>query len=458
MPKPREHDELRDPAEQLVLGLADVCTHRNLDATCVELGLPVLAEEPAETSGGAPGLTKRQRLQQSFDLLDSCHYPDVLTRFLERGLPPPLRNRVQDLLWAREQWPEITERVRRDVADGLEQVVPIWESPDGFMELVHRLWVLETDLDLWTGHSLADEIQRHVIRNPDDWTVRELVRQVGALRCSDRRFELFIEGLLSGSVNPNEERQRAMAEAITPALSRAGVKIIQSGTSGGYPDFSIVRTGTRARPPQLILFGSTSAKPDLRLSEVLDQQVEVINGTSDVLRYDRPIPEHGLTWDQLQAWWAEREHVAVEEAKRSLWRRLRIAIPRASPPQLALFDQYHEIHGQRGAFPALLPEVWLHWDPVAKIVRGDDAMLTQRMDFVMLLPGHRRVVLEVDGHQHYSKDGQPSPATYAQTTRGDRDLRLSGYEVYRFSGYELTPARARTTVSEFFGRLLGKAM
>jgi hypothetical protein len=72
-----------------------------------------------------------------------------------------------------------------------------------------------------------------------------------------------------------------------------------------------------------------------------------------------------------------------------------------------LFDEYHVIHGQRGTFPALPPEVWLHWDPVAKTVRGDDAMLTQRMDFVMLHPGHRRIVLEVDGPQHNSKDGQP---------------------------------------------------
>jgi very-short-patch-repair endonuclease len=79
------------------------------------------------------------------------------------------------------------------------------------------------------------------------------------------------------------------------------------------------------------------------------------------------------------------------------------------------------------------------------------------MDFLLLLPGYRRIVLEVDGQQHYSTEtGTPSPAVYSTTTHGDRDLRLSGYEVYRFSSYELTGQRAPATVKEFFDRLLAR--
>jgi hypothetical protein len=179
-----------------------------------------------------------------------------------------------------------------------------------------------------------------------------------------------------------------------------------------------------------------------------------MSANDDVLSYDNPIPDHGLTWDQRQSWWAEGEGLALHEAKHSLWKRLRTAIPTNSPPQLALFDEYHTVYGKREQFIALLPEVWLHWDPVTRQRRGADGLLTQRMDFLMLLRGHRRIVLEVDGAQHYSAQGRPSPAVYAETTRGDRDLRLSGYEVYRFSGHELQPGRARGTVTEFFDRLL----
>lgn len=51
----------------------------------------------------------------------------------------------------------------------------------------------------------------------------------------------------------------------------------------------------------------------------------------------------------------------------------------------------------------------------------------QRMEFLMPLPGRRRVVLEVDGAQHYSQNGRPSPPTYATMIGADHDLRFSGY-------------------------------
>ena len=55
----------------------------------------------------------------------------------------------------------------------------------------------------------------------------------------------------------------------------------------------------------------------------------------------------------------------------------------------------------------------------------------------MLLPNHQRVVIEVDGAHHFSRDGKPSPAVYADMVSADRDLRLSGYEIYRFGANEL---------------------
>src|SRR5262249_59191424 len=60
------------------------------------------------------------------------------------------------------------------------------------------------------------------------------------------------------------------------------------------------------------------------------------------------------------------------------------------------------------------------------------------MDFLLLLARHRRVVLEVDGLQHYAdSDGRASPARYAQMAAADRELRLAGYEVYRLGGHEI---------------------
>jgi hypothetical protein len=404
-------------------------------------------------------MSKRERLQAVVDHLAPAQYPGVLSRFLEQGISPALRNQAQDLLWAQERWPRVDERVRRETADALERAGGLAiRNASGFMALLGRLFILEDELSLLTGRSLADDVERHVLRNPNDWTVPDLFTRLGAVNCSDRRFLLLLQGLLSAEVCPDEPHQRGLAAGVAPALARGGLRVEQTGELGGYPDFSIVGTGAPARPPQLILFASTARKPDLRLAAVLDQQIELMNCASDVLRYDRTVGAEGLTWNHLQAWWAEREGLGAEDAHTSLWRRLRAAVVAAkSPPQLALFDQYHELYGHSSSpLLAMLPEVWLHWDPVSKQRRGDAALPVQRMDFLMLLPGRRRVVLEVDGAQHYSQDGRPSPPAYAAMMRADRDLRLSGYDVFRFGGHELTAKQARATVIAFFDQLLGR--
>jgi very-short-patch-repair endonuclease len=106
--------------------------------------------------------------------------------------------------------------------------------------------------------------------------------------------------------------------------------------------------------------------------------------------------------------------------------------------------------------PALLPEVWLHWDPKTVQQRGRYALLRFRMDFLLLLPHGERIVLAVDGSSHYaSPDGKrPDPAKYADGVRGDRELKLAGYEVFRFGATELQdPEQARVLLRHFFADL-----
>jgi very-short-patch-repair endonuclease len=55
----------------------------------------------------------------------------------------------------------------------------------------------------------------------------------------------------------------------------------------------------------------------------------------------------------------------------------------------------------------------------------------------MLLPHDARVVIEVDGRHHSTRGGTPSLPAYAEMVKADRDLRLLGYEVYRFGANEL---------------------
>jgi very-short-patch-repair endonuclease len=100
-------------------------------------------------------------------------------------------------------------------------------------------------------------------------------------------------------------------------------------------------------------------------------------------------------------------------------------------------------------------EVWLHWDPKTVHERGPKALTRFRMDFLMLLPGETRIVIEVDGLRHYTNEqGAGDAERYAAMVRGDRDLQLAGYQVYRFGAVELNHRDVLARMADFFERML----
>jgi hypothetical protein len=89
---------------------------------------------------------------------------------------------------------------------------------------------------------------------------------------------------------------------------------------------------------------------------------------------------------------------------------------------------------------AVSPEVWVHWDPVTKVRRGDRAMLSQRMDFLMMARATAGSCSRSMESGIIQRNGKPNPAASCRNHPSRRDLRLSSYEVYRFGGYELSAA------------------
>ena len=130
-----------------------------------------------------------------------------------------------------------------------------------------------------------------------------------------------------------------------------------------------------------------------------------------------------------------------------------------SPPEKYFFQAYHREFKQLGpGRPALIPQVYVHFDPFTKKQVMDRKPLPfQRMDFLLLFPLGGRVVVEIDGIQHYSESNRPSPSKYAEMVREDRALALRGYEVYRFGAAELPDQEAAfILVRDFFGSLFSK--
>ncbi len=76
----------------------------------------------------------------------------------------------------------------------------------------------------------------------------------------------------------------------------------------------------------------------------------------------------------------------------------------------------------------------------------------------MIFSMSHRVVIEIDGKQHYAKGNEASPKLYADMVSAQREMSLYGYDVFRFGGYEFC---ANTDVvleqlKDFLTRLMNK--
>ncbi len=208
-----------------------------------------------------------------------------------------------------------------------------------------------------------------------------------------------------------------------------------------------------------LIFAAVGAKPRIVLRDAIENIIEIVEGADRCLVYDRPLGPAGLSWDDLALWWADGAHAAAPEDPRALYGRLYRSL--ASPPERLLFQAYGARYGTEGggSTPALVPQVYLHYDPYTKreirLMSGQE-LPRQRMDFLLLPSDRRRIVIEVDGRQHFAEDdGTASPGRYAQMVSEDRRLQLAGYEVFRFGAAELRDeASARSASEAFFSELL----
>lgn len=417
--------------QDLVKGLNG--THDDLDRLGAQLGLRI----PPRDSGG--GLSKAQRLAKAADALEQSDCRRLLQTFAD---DPRLRYgsslvEVQDAFWSFEATAEVNQRVRRELARAVEGPLAPRKVAGPFLDLLEEyLWgEVSPNQWSWTEENPLVDVNRYFLEG-GQWTLEQVFDEAGVLAWPSPRFAHFFQALISSRLTPDEPRLRELGGSSTEVLSAHGFDLVEVADGTGFPAFQIVPARTWRLPPQLILFASRRAKPDLRLKDVLEADIEVLSRSEDLLHYTDPVGPEGLTWSRLQAWWAA-QHPDAEDPKRTLYSRLMLAVPTSSPQARRLFQQYYTAMAGRPDFPALLPEVWVHWDPQAKVQRGDETPVAHRIDFLMLQQ-RRRIVVEVDGMQHYAtKDGRACSSRYTDTVRADRQLRLAGYEVYRFSTAEL---------------------
>jgi hypothetical protein len=189
---------------------------------------------------------------------------------------------------------------------------------------------------------------------------------------------------------------------------------------------------------QTIVFAS-DGKPDLVLHDVPNSQLADAKGSALIWRTH--ITEKGLTVADMLQWWRSNRR-----ADDSLYRRFSECCQ--NNEEHAVLDFYYQTLVKmdvNSELPALLPQVWLSYDPLTR---------EQRLDFLMYLPGRRKVIIEVDGIYHISKgDGRACLETYSKGVAADRGLMAKGYTIYRFGANEIQQDAAEV-LGQFFHDIL----
>lgn len=245
---------------------------------------------------------------------------------------------------------------------------------------------------------------------------------------------------LSSSENGNERSQKLYDEFLKIIDRLNTVNSEQGGVEGEVKN---------------LIFAANGPKPEIAFEDAISNRIKIVRNKEYCLVYDSPLPDSGLTWKTLVTWWTTKNNCPFSDED-DLLKRLQQAIQ--SPPEKLLFDTYYQLQQEFGKdFPALVPQVYLHYDPkTIKELAGQQRLERQRMDFLILFSNQNRVVIEVDGKQHYADGNLASPEKYAEMVAADRKLRLAGYELYRFGGYELQGMNGEKIIKSFFVQLLEK--
>lgn len=289
------------------------------------------------------------------------------------------------------------------------------------------------------------EVWKHMEMN-DDWTWEYLLLQrLKLLDVGKDKFIYFLEQLVSPGIRRtkwNEEDQRCevidnriYVEAINAYLTGDGFELKENGQIANLPKYKVlpIARGVQGQLKNIIF--ASSQKPDITFSDALNNEIRIERNEDKCLVYDKPI-EGVITWKQLTDWYTAGNYIISRHA--DLVRFLQQSL--SSPPEKLFFDSYLSLATQYAEkIPAIFPQVWLYYDPKLEKDRIRKLYEHQRMDFLMLFSESKRIVIEIDGIQHYAdpKSHSASVDKYAAMVSAQRDMTLAGYEVYRFGGKEL---------------------
>lgn len=342
---------------------------------------------------------------------------------------------------------------RRRIVDFLDSLSDMEGSMrlDDFLSLI---WNMSEITDFFIGMTTGEEIMS-AVKYDKTMSYKELLtNRLEVKYLSDETFIRFLECLVKPEVREGNE-QKNYVQGINEIIREDGYELYISSQKSGVPHYSIGKRRVVEGELKNLIFAPIGQKPDITIENSISNELRLIGSTDNCLVYNFEMGADGLQWNTLVDWWRENNKESDDDPELELYERLRTSLD--SEPEKIFFRTYLNYYRYpiKKDIPALVPQVYLHYDPRSKHQRkGKIVYSHQRMDFLMLLPKGIQIVFELDGQQHYSLNGKATPALYAEMVKDDRSLRLKGYEVYRFGGYEFLDANyAKQMLCEFFDKL-----
>ena len=327
------------------------------------------------------------------------------------------------------------------------------------------------------------EIARHMDRF-DDWPESYLLDSIiDYLNLTDEQFMFFLEQYVNPNIHHwrwNEEEERRehihnaeLVEVINRYIDHDGYKLVVKDTIGDKDFYECIstRVGVQGQVKNIIF--AAKYKPEIAFDDALNNDIRITRNENHCLIYNRSIPSSGVMWNDLVEWYAAENNLTdAQNPEVAFITRLCDCLDTSfkangakAGPETWMLQAYYNLKKELGIdLPALIPQVYLYYDPQTLKQRGYKLFEHQKMDFLMIFSHKDRIVIEIDGKQHYAEGTTASPKLYSEMVRAHREMSLLGYDVYRFGGYEFMGADADETVKnkvlesikQFFVRLFYK--
>ena len=319
---------------------------------------------------------------------------------------------------------KLSELTRKDLLSDLYEIGDINGklSIDEFLEKCELQYIKQTEnifLDYLFG-AKSHETEKQINLN-------ELLKNSNLHECLDERFFLFLEQIVHPYVRTDVDSKKYIS-IINGHLKKDNLQLLPVSEISGEQVFRVLQNSGIQDSVKNLIFAANGYKPEIVLDDALSNRIKIVKNSEYCLIYDKPIKTSGLLWVDLVEWWADlNKKERNKETAKELNDRLLNSLD--SKPEQILFKTYYKIYSQelKRKLPALIPQVYLHYDPYSIKKYGIQYLLRQRMDFLFVLSNSTRIVIEVDGKQHYSDDNISSPKKYAEMVSLDRDLKLLGY-------------------------------